>query len=139
MACAIYCDTGHISHIYQSSDPSQPHVFHGNTCAHDMNVVSTAPGLLCTPDDVNDMLSVIFIGPGKCKLDCLKNMFHIHRSKIQNILVWLKSVANNPLYQGITVPYQEPGHLNSLSQLRTEFQTICHFFHIFHQMYFLSQ
>jgi hypothetical protein len=72
MACAIYRNTAHISHIYQSSDPSQPRVFHGNTCAHDMNVVSTATVLPRTPDDVNDMLSVVFIGPGKYKPDCLK-------------------------------------------------------------------
>ena len=72
MACAIYHNTAHISHIYQSSDPSQSFVFHGDTCAHNMNVVSTATVLPCTPDDVNDMLSVIFIGPGKYKPDCLK-------------------------------------------------------------------
>ena len=45
MACAIYHNTAHISHIYQSTDPSQPHVFHGNTCAHNMNVVLTATSL----------------------------------------------------------------------------------------------
>ena len=77
MACAIYCNTAHISRIYQSSDPSEPCVFHGNTCAHDMNVVSTATVLPRTPDDVNDMLSIVFIGPGKYKPDCLKNMFHV--------------------------------------------------------------
>ena len=51
MACAVYCDTAHISCIYQSSDPSQPCVFHGNTCAHDMNVVSTATVLPHTVAD----------------------------------------------------------------------------------------
>ena len=68
-----------------------------------MNVVSTATVLPCTPDDVNDMLSVIFIGPEKYKPDCLKNMFHVCKSKIWNFLVWLKNVANNPPYQGITL------------------------------------
>jgi len=42
MICAKYCDMAHITHVYQSSDLSQPKVFHGNTCAHDMNMVSTA-------------------------------------------------------------------------------------------------
>ena len=68
-----------------------------------MNVIPTATVLPCTPDDINDMLSFIFIGPGKYKPDCLKNMFHVHKSKIWNFLVWLKNVANNPLYQGITL------------------------------------
>ena len=68
MACEIYHNTAHISCIYQSSDPSQPRVFHGKTCAHDMNVVSTATVFPRTPDDVNDMLSVIFIGPENTNL-----------------------------------------------------------------------
>ena len=42
MVCAKYCNTAHITCIYQSSDLSQLKVFHGNTCAHDMKVVSTA-------------------------------------------------------------------------------------------------
>ena len=42
MICAKYWNTAHITCIYRSSDPSQPKVFHGNTCAHEMNVLSTA-------------------------------------------------------------------------------------------------
>ena len=68
MVCAIYRNTAPISCIYQSSDPSQPRVFHGNTCAPDMNVISTATVLPCTLDDINDVLSVIFIGSGKYNL-----------------------------------------------------------------------
>ena len=30
-------------------------------------------------------------------------MFHVCKSKIWNFLVWLKNVANNPPYQGITL------------------------------------
>jgi hypothetical protein len=59
MVCTKYQNTAHITRIYQSSDPSQPKVFHGNTCAHDMNVVSTASVLPRTPTDINGMLSVI--------------------------------------------------------------------------------
>ena len=70
MACAIFHNTAHISCIHQSTDPSQPCVFHGNTCSHNMNVVSTATVFPCTPDDVNDMLSIIFIDPGKYNPDC---------------------------------------------------------------------
>ena len=42
-----------------------------------MNVISTASVLPQTPADVNDMLSVVFIGPGKLKPKDLKNIFHI--------------------------------------------------------------
>ena len=70
---------------------------------HQIHVVPTATVLPCTPDDIDDMLSIIFIGPGKYKPDCLKNMFHVCKSKTWNFLVWLKNVVNNPLYQGITL------------------------------------
>ncbi|KAG2159788.1 uncharacterized protein EDB93DRAFT_1042901, partial [Suillus bovinus] len=39
--CAIYSITVHVTCLFQSSNLSQPQVFHGNTCAHDMNVMST--------------------------------------------------------------------------------------------------
>jgi len=81
MTCAIYRCTAHVSYLYQSSDPAQPRVFHGNVCTHDMNVVSTASVLPRTPDHVNGMLSIIFIGPGKYKKDCLKNMFWVRKKK----------------------------------------------------------
>ena len=35
--------------------------FHGNTCAHEMNVLSNATVLPCTAADVNDMLSVTLL------------------------------------------------------------------------------
>ena len=83
MTCAIYPCTAHVLQLlYQSSDPMQPCVFHGNTCAHDLNVVSTVSVLPRTPDHVNQMLLVVFIGPGKYENECLKNMFHIRERKV---------------------------------------------------------
>jgi hypothetical protein len=82
MVCAKYCNTAHITRIYQSSDPSQPKVFHGNTCAHEMNVVSTASVLPRTPADINGMLSIVFIGPGKFKPDNLGPLFKIRKRKV---------------------------------------------------------
>jgi hypothetical protein len=63
--CTGYCITAHVTHLFQSSDPTQPRVFHGNTCAHEMNTMSTATVLPRTPSDVNGFLSVVFIGPEK--------------------------------------------------------------------------
>ena len=61
MVCAKYQSTAHVTRIYGSSDPSQPKVFHGNTCAHEMNVLSNATVLPCAVADVNDMLSVTLL------------------------------------------------------------------------------
>ena len=90
MVCAKFRNTAHITRIYQSSDPSQPKVFHGNTCAHDMNLVSTASVLPRTPADINGMLSVVFIGPGRFKPECLGPMFKIRKWKVWAFLQWLK-------------------------------------------------
>jgi hypothetical protein len=71
MVCAKYRNTAHVTHIYGSSDPSQPKIFHGNTCAQEMNVISTASVLPWTPADINGLLSVVFVGSGKFDLNCL--------------------------------------------------------------------
>ncbi|KAI6109344.1 hypothetical protein EV401DRAFT_1828411, partial [Pisolithus croceorrhizus] len=119
--CALYCMTTHprvwihipthVTHLFQSSDPSQPKVFHGNTCAHDMNVVSTALVLPCTPADVTGLLSVIFVGPGKFDLKQLGTVFCVHKAKIWAFLLWLKYhnhlYADIPLNQNIVDLYPE--------------------------------
>jgi hypothetical protein len=77
IVCAIYRNTVHITRLYGSSDLAQPTFLHGNTCAHDMNVVSTVAVLPRTPTDINGMLSIVFIGAGKLKLESLKNLFRV--------------------------------------------------------------
>ena len=53
---AIYSDTAAVAWIYQSSDPSQPTGFHGNTCAHGTNVDLTVVELPhAHPAQVYDM------------------------------------------------------------------------------------
>lgn len=99
--CAIYCVTAHITRLFQSSDPSQPQIFHGNTCAHDMNVVSTASVLPRTPADINGFLSVIFVGPGKFDPRHLGPTFRVRKRKIHDFLRWLKH--HNRLYSGVTL------------------------------------
>jgi len=98
---AKYHNTAHITRIYQSSDLSQPKVFHGNTCAHDMNIVSTASVLPQTPADINGMLSVVFIGPGRFKPDSLGPLFKIRKAKVWHFLLWLKE--HNWLYIDMTL------------------------------------
>lgn len=62
--CAIYSVTAHVTRLFQSTDPAHARTFHGNTCAHEMNVVSTATVLPRTPADISGFLSVVFVGPG---------------------------------------------------------------------------
>ena len=81
MVCAIYRNTAHITCLFGSTDPIQPTMFHGNTCAHEMNTVSTASVLPCTPADINGMLSVVFVGPQKLYPKSLGKMFRIRKKK----------------------------------------------------------
>ncbi|KAI5987248.1 hypothetical protein EDD15DRAFT_2120643, partial [Pisolithus albus] len=99
--CSIYYTTAHVTRLFQSSDPSQPRVFHGNMCAHDMNVVSTARILPRTPADVTGFLSVVFVGPGKFNPARLGTMFRVCKSKVWAFLLWLKH--HNHLYADIPV------------------------------------
>lgn len=101
MVCSIYRNTAHITRLYGSSDPSQPTILYGNTCAHEMNVISTASILPCTPTDINGMLSVVFLGAGKINAQSLQNMFRVRKKKIEDFLIWLKDY--NHLYTHIPI------------------------------------
>lgn len=101
MVCAKYRNTAHITRLYQSDDSSQPKIFHGNTCAHKMNVVSTAHVLPRTPSDINDLLSVVFIGPGQFKPEYLGAMFRVRKAKVAAFLKFLKQ--NNCLYSDMEI------------------------------------
>ncbi|KAG2336267.1 hypothetical protein BDR05DRAFT_896928, partial [Suillus weaverae] len=117
--CAIYCVTAHVTRLFQSSDPSQPRVFHGDTCAHDMNVVSTVLVLPCTPADVNGLLSIIFVGPGKFDPAKVGLVFCVRKQMIWQFLLWLKH--HNRLYSSVALDldvlslYPEDGVLPGMS------------------------
>ncbi|KIO18773.1 hypothetical protein M407DRAFT_49732, partial [Tulasnella calospora MUT 4182] len=96
MVCCIYRTTAHVTRLYQSSNPTDPLVFHGNTCAHDMNIVSTATVLPRTPTDIVGRLSVVFVGPRAQKSQALKALFRIRKAKVWRFLLCLKQ--NNALY-----------------------------------------
>jgi hypothetical protein len=61
-----------------------------------MNVLSMASVLPHTPADVNGMLSVVFVGPGKFDPECLRQMFTIRKAKVWAFLIWL--TTHNRLY-----------------------------------------
>ena len=118
--CAIYCTTAHVTRLFQSSDPSQPRIFHGNTCAHNMNVVSTARVLPRTPSDVNGYLSVVFVGPIKIDPKNLGPMFRVRKAKVWSFLLWLR--VHNRLYADIPLDpevmslYPEDGAIPGVSE-----------------------
>ena len=101
MVCSIYRNTVHITCLYGSLDPSQPTILHRNTCAHEMNVVSTALVLLHTPADINGMLSVVFVGAGRLDAKSLQKMFRLRKQNMQDFLLWLKD--HNHLYANMAL------------------------------------
>ncbi|KAG2134069.1 hypothetical protein DEU56DRAFT_738664, partial [Suillus clintonianus] len=101
MICAIFRGTAHITRLFQSSDPATPRVMYGNTCAHGMNVVSTASVLPRTPADVNYALSVVFVGSQQFDPARLYSLFRVRKSKVCRFLVFLK--RHNHLYDNIHI------------------------------------
>lgn len=118
--CAISSTTAHVTRLFQSSDPSQPKVFHGNTCAHDMNVTSTESVLPRTPADVAGFLSVVFVCPQKFDARFLGSTFRVRKAKISAFLTWSKH--HNRLYAGVPIDpqlielYPEDGTLPGVSE-----------------------
>ncbi|KAG8971978.1 hypothetical protein FRC05_010513 [Tulasnella sp. 425] len=111
MVCSVYRTTAHVTRLYQSTSPSDPLVFHGNTCAHDMNVVSTATVLPRTPVDIVGQLSVVFVGPHKLKPQALNAVFRIRKAKVWRFLIWLQQ--NNDLYRNLPLSME---NLNMYSE-----------------------
>ncbi|KAJ7844579.1 hypothetical protein B0H14DRAFT_2358506 [Mycena olivaceomarginata] len=101
MVCCVYRTTAHVIRLFNSNNEKQPKVFHGNVCAHEMNIVSTATVLPRTPQDINGCISVVFIGPDKFKADAICKLFSIRRDKVWAFLCWLKFTARNPLYADV--------------------------------------
>ena len=73
--------------------------YHGNSCAHEVNVVSTASVLPRTPGDINLILTVVFIGSGNFNPHHMGSMLKICKNKVWQSLIWLKK--NNRLYQNM--------------------------------------
>lgn len=73
--------SAHTTCLFQSSDPVQPEVFHGITCAHDMNIVSTASLFPHMPSNVNGFLSFIVVGPCKFNFNQLGTVFRMRKPR----------------------------------------------------------
>ncbi|KIJ25887.1 hypothetical protein M422DRAFT_192898, partial [Sphaerobolus stellatus SS14] len=119
MVCSIYRNTAFVIRLFDSSSESVPRVFKGNTCAHEMNFLSTAKCLPRTPEDINGMISVVLVGTNKFDPAKACDIFNVRRSKIRDFLAWLQ--AHNLLYRDIPLHddiidlYPEDGLLPGLA------------------------
>ncbi|KAE9398677.1 hypothetical protein BT96DRAFT_754775, partial [Gymnopus androsaceus JB14] len=104
MAVALYRTTAHVTRLYGVLSTEQdPFQLHGNACAHPLDTVSHATSLPWSPADLNDFISVIFVGPRKLKqteLDKLPH-FHVRRNVIRDLLQEFRS--HNRLYMGLPI------------------------------------
>lgn len=102
--CAIYCTTSQVTRLFHRSSGAsdgEPFVMHGNSCAYELNSISTATVLPRTPTDVNGFLAVVFVGPGPVKPAHLRQHFRVRKDVIMRFLRYLK--ANNDLYANIEI------------------------------------
>ncbi|KAL0057234.1 hypothetical protein AAF712_016134, partial [Marasmius tenuissimus] len=122
MVCSIYRMSAQVFRLYKSNNEKNPQYMAGNTCAHDMNIISTADVLPRTPSDIQDMLVVVLVGAQKLDRETLKNMdtFRIRKTKVWRFLSWLSQ--NNPLYRNVKISthhlllYPDEGVLPGLSE-----------------------
>ncbi|KAJ3921050.1 hypothetical protein F5877DRAFT_36794, partial [Lentinula edodes] len=98
MACSIYRTSAHVTRIFGSSSECDPFQLHGNTCAHPLNICYTAKRLPWSPADLNDLISIIFVGPKKLAKEDLQKLtpFFVRRSVIRMLLLYLQK--HNRLY-----------------------------------------
>ncbi|EJD52693.1 hypothetical protein AURDEDRAFT_43125, partial [Auricularia subglabra TFB-10046 SS5] len=99
--CAINVVTCKVVRLHGSSNPENPFVLYGNTCAHPLNAVETASVLPRAPTDITGRLGVIFVGPKKYKPKALGEVFRVRKYKIIRFLRWL--VAHNRLYADMPI------------------------------------
>ena len=125
MVCSQFQYTAHIARLFQSNGPALPNVVHGNTCTHDMNVVSTASVLPHTPANINGMVSFIFIGLGKLRPEFHKSMYQIQKEKVWEYLLWITThnvhYLNMPLDCDILDQYPDNGAVSGML-LKTTYQ-----------------
>ncbi|KLO10937.1 hypothetical protein SCHPADRAFT_831890, partial [Schizopora paradoxa] len=103
VVCSLYRPLVNITRLF-CSDERNARVFHGNMCAFEMNVSSTASVLPWAPSDITDSLSVAFIGRSKYKKACVKKLCSIRKGKVWGFLKWLK--RHNHLYAHIKLDEQ---------------------------------
>jgi hypothetical protein len=105
--CALHRVTADVARLqYAESDDKLPYRLVGNTCAYPVNVPSVARVLPRLPSDINENLTVVFVG-AKFDKKQLPPMFRVRRCVIERFLSFL--ATNNPLYSHVEISIE---HLN---------------------------
>ena len=101
MACSLYRTTAHIARIFGSSSETDPLQMRGNICAHPMNLFKNATTLPWAPSDLNDLISVVFVGPRKLRPEelCKLTPYVVRKPKIAALLSFL--CTHDILYAGL--------------------------------------
>ncbi|KIJ24996.1 hypothetical protein M422DRAFT_194002, partial [Sphaerobolus stellatus SS14] len=119
-ACSLYRTTSHVTRLFESTSDTLPRKFKGNTCAHQMNFLSTAESLPRAPADVNGMLSVVFVSQAKFDPSKIGDVFAVRKQKIWDFLLWLREhnilYRDIPLRQDIMDEYPENDILPGLAE-----------------------
>jgi len=89
MACSLYRTTAHVAILYStSSSEEDPLQLHGNACAHPMDMFRNAKQLPWSPSDLNDLISIIFVGPRQLNQKDLQKLapyYFVRRSKLSRL------------------------------------------------------
>lgn len=104
MVCAKHLSTALVTKLSQGHSGHHSRKLRGNTCAHEMNILSTVNKLPRAPVDVNDMLSVVFVGDCIPEGSKLQEIFFVRREKVWKFLLWLKD--HNELYANMVLDYE---------------------------------
>ena len=106
--CAL-ARTGPIEyHLYGSDSKEQPFLARGNVCVHPQPTVSTANILPLLPQDINEMIAVIFTSSlNKMPENITCHVFCVCKRVIHEFLVYMCAV--NPLYKDVIIGEE---HLN---------------------------
>jgi len=101
--CALHVSTAMVTRLFNHAD--NPRVLTGNTCSHDANIVSTVHALPRTPDNINGLLSVVFLGPGKFDKEKLRKsrLLHVRKRVVLDLLTTLQ--ATNILYHNTIIDH----------------------------------
>ncbi|KAE9398094.1 hypothetical protein BT96DRAFT_777026, partial [Gymnopus androsaceus JB14] len=102
MACSLYRTTAHVARIFgSSSSETDPLQMRGNICAHPMNLFKNATTLPWAPSDLNDLISVVFVGPRKLRPEELRKLtpYVVRKPKIAALLSFL--CTHDILYAGL--------------------------------------
>ncbi|KAE9392554.1 hypothetical protein BT96DRAFT_830479 [Gymnopus androsaceus JB14] len=122
MAVALYRTTAFVSRIYGTSNAGDPLQLHGNVCAHPLDFVANTKKLPWTPADLNDLISIVFVGRQRLTKEQLNKLtqYFVRQSVIRRLLNYL--CRHHIQYLGIPPPdelslslYPENGLLPGLA------------------------